>query len=65
MSSVAFDKEDVRSFQLLSGSSNTNIANQPELTTVSGNNVKFIIKGSDFSAPVRFIFSARQQFWSL
>ena len=52
MSSVAFDKEAVRSFQLLSGSSNTNIANQPELTTVSGNNVKFIIKGSDFSAPV-------------
>ena len=52
MSSVAFDKEAVRSFQLLSGSSNTNIANFPELTTVSGNNVKFIIKGSDFSAPV-------------
>ena len=52
MSSVNFDKEAVRSFQLTSGSSNTNIANQPELTTVSGNNVKFIIKGSDFSAPV-------------
>ena len=52
MSSVNFDKEAVRSFQLLSGSGNTNIANQPELTTVSGDNVKFILKGSDFSAPV-------------
>ena len=44
MSSVDFDKEAVRSFKLLSAS--TDVTSHPELTTVSGNNVTFVITGS-------------------
>ena len=49
MSSVKFDKEAVRSFRLVSGS--VDITNYPELTTVSGDNVTFVIKKTDFTAP--------------
>jgi hypothetical protein len=41
MSSVSFDKKGVRAFRLYSGS--TNVTSKPELTTVSGNTVTFVI----------------------
>jgi len=49
MSSVQFDKEAVRSFRLVSGS--VDVTNYPELTTVSGNNVTFVLKNSDLTLP--------------
>ena len=44
MSSKEFDKKGVRAFRLQSGS--TDITSHPELTTVSGDNVKFVVTGS-------------------
>lgn len=41
MSSVAFDSKGVRAFRLYSGS--TNVTSNPELTTVSGNTVTFVV----------------------
>ena len=49
MSSVKFDKEAVRSFRLVSGS--VDVTNYPELTTVSGDNVTFVVAQSDITAP--------------
>ena len=46
MSSKAFDSKGVRAFRLLSGS--TDITSNPELTTVSGDNVTFVVTGSSF-----------------
>ena len=45
MSSVAYDSKGVRAFRLLSGSAN--ITEYPELTTISGNNVTFVVKLAD------------------
>ena len=47
LSGTGFDTKGVRAFRLLSGS--TDVTNYPELTTVSGNNVTFVVKGSDLS----------------
>ena len=55
MSSVAFDKEAVRSFTLLSASAD--VTNYPELTTVSGNNVTFVVKKSDITVAVNGQFA--------
>lgn len=41
MSSVAFDKEGARAFRLYSGS--TDVTSNPELTTVSGDTVTFVV----------------------
>ena len=49
MSSVKFDKEAVRSFRLVSGS--VDVTNYPELTTVSGDNVTFVVALDDITAP--------------
>ena len=46
--SLNADLKAARSFRLFSGS--TDITNYPELTTVSGNNVTFVIKASDVEA---------------
>ena len=45
MSSTNFDSLGVRAFQILSGS--TNVTNYAKYTTVSGNNVTFVVKKSD------------------
>jgi hypothetical protein len=47
LSGTSFDSKGVRAFRLLSGS--TDVTNYPELTTVSGNNVIFVVKASDLS----------------
>ena len=39
-----FDSESVRSFQLFSGS--TNVTTWPQFTTISGNNIQFIVSSS-------------------
>jgi hypothetical protein len=44
MSSVSFDSKGVRAFRILSGS--VDVTSHPEFTTVSGNNVTFVITGS-------------------
>jgi hypothetical protein len=46
LSSVAFDKKGVRAFRLYSGS--TNVTSFPELTTVSGNTVTFVVDDTAF-----------------
>lgn len=46
LSSVAFDKKGVRAFRLYSGS--TNVTTFPELTTVSGNTVTFVVDDVTF-----------------
>jgi len=46
MSSVAFDKKGVRAFRLYSGS--TDVTSNPELTTVSGNTVTFVVNDTLF-----------------
>jgi len=55
MSSVKFDKEAVRSFTLLSASAD--VTNYPELTSVSGNNVTFVVKKSDITVAVNGQFA--------
>jgi hypothetical protein len=47
MTGLAADLKGARAFRILSGS--TDVTNYPELTTVSGNNVIFVVKGSDLS----------------
>ena len=47
MSNTDFDAEGVRSFRLLSASAD--VTNYPELTTVSSNNVTFVVKKSDIT----------------
>ena len=44
LTGTGFDAEGVRAFRLLSGS--TDVTSNPEFTTVSGNNVTFVITGS-------------------
>jgi hypothetical protein len=46
MSSVSFDKKGVRAFRLYSGS--TNVTTFPELTTVSGDTVTFVVDDEEF-----------------
>jgi hypothetical protein len=45
LTGTEFDALGVRAFRILSGS--TNVTNQPELTTVSGNVVTFVVASSD------------------
>ena len=47
LSSTGFDAEGVRAFRLVSASAD--ITNYPELTTVSGNNVTFIVAKADLT----------------
>ena len=47
LSGTGFDSKGVRAFRILSGS--TDVTSHPELTTVSGNNVTFVITGSVLS----------------
>ena len=47
LSSTGFDPEGVRAFRLISAS--VDVTNYPNLTTVSGNNVAFVIKKSDIT----------------
>lgn len=44
LSGTSFDSKGVRAFRILSGS--TDVTSHPEFTTVSGNNVTFVITGS-------------------
>ena len=44
LSGTGFDSKGVRAFRILSGS--TDVTSHPEFTTVSGNNVTFVISGS-------------------
>ena len=60
MSSVSFDKEAVRSFRLLSGS--TDLTAYPELTSVSGNNVTFVVLSSAITVPVNGQLAASVQY---
>ena len=46
MSSVEYDAKGVRAFRLLSGS--TDITSHPELTSISGDVVTFVVSGSSF-----------------
>ena len=46
MSSVDYDEQGVRAFRLESGS--TDITSHPELTSVSGDTVTFVVTGSNF-----------------
>ena len=54
MSSVAFDAKGVRAFRLFSGSAanptQVDLTTNPELTTVSGNNVTFVVKRSSIDS---------------
>ena len=45
-----FDTKGVRSFRLLSGSNAVDITTNPELTTVSGNSVSFVVLGTAVAA---------------
>ena len=47
LSGTGFDSKGVRAFRILSGS--TDVTSHPELTTVSGDNVTFVITGSVLS----------------
>ena len=47
LSGQGFDPEGVRAFRLISASKD--ITNRPDLTTVDGNNVSFVIKKSDIT----------------
>jgi hypothetical protein len=47
LSSTGFDAEGVRAFRLVSASAD--ITNYPELTTVSGNNVTFVVAKADLT----------------
>ncbi len=47
LAGTGFDALGVRAFRLYSGS--TNVTNLPEFTTVSGNNVTFVVKATDLS----------------
>jgi hypothetical protein len=50
MSGYNFDAEGVRAFRLISGS--TDVTSNPELTTVSGNSVSFVVAASGVAADV-------------
>jgi len=47
LSGTGFDSKGVRAFRILSGS--TDVTSHPELTTVSGNNVTFVVSASVIS----------------
>jgi hypothetical protein len=47
LSGTSFDSKGVRAFRLLSGS--TDVTNYPEFTTVSGDNVTFVVKATDLT----------------
>ena len=47
LSGTGFDSKGVRAFRLLSGSAD--VTNYPQYTTVSGNNVTFVVKASDLT----------------
>ena len=56
MSGTNFDSEAVRSFRVVSSSSD--ITNYPELTTVSGDNVTFVVKKSDITVAANGQFAS-------
>ena len=56
LAGTGFDSKGVRAFRLLSGS--TDVTNYPEYTTVSGNNVTFVVKASDLTVTTSLTGSA-------
>jgi len=56
LANTNFDSKGVRAFRLLSGS--TNVTNYPEYTTVSGNNVTFVVKATDLTVTTSLTGSA-------
>ena len=52
LSGTNFDADAVRSFRLLSGSSDVDVTNYPQYTSADGDNVTFIVKKSDLADDV-------------